>query len=149
LPSSRTDEFDVAVIGAGPAGVVAALRAARFGARTALVTRDELGGMAANDGPVPVRTLAHAARLMREARQLPRYGISAGEPTLDYRRLLARVREITGEVRERALLRDELEQAGVTIYDHAGNVGFVDAHLIECENGPALRGARTRRWRRR
>ena len=41
--------------------------------------------MAANDGPVPVRTLAHAARLIREAGQLPRYGITAGEPTLDYR----------------------------------------------------------------
>ncbi len=61
---------DIIVIGAGPAGVVAALRAADLGARTALVTRDEFGGMAANDGPVPVRTLAHAARLIREARQL-------------------------------------------------------------------------------
>ena len=80
MPSARTDDLDVIVIGGGPAGVVAALRAARLGARTALVTRDELGGMAANDGPVPVRTLAHAARLMREARQLQLYGISAGEP---------------------------------------------------------------------
>ena len=95
VASARTDDLDVVVIGAGPAGVVAALRAARLGARTALVTRDDLGGMAANDGPVPVRTLAHAARLMREARQLPRYGISAGEPALDYSRLLARVREVT------------------------------------------------------
>jgi pyruvate/2-oxoglutarate dehydrogenase complex dihydrolipoamide dehydrogenase (E3) component len=69
MPSARTDDRDVIVIGAGPAGVVAALRAARLGARTALVTRDELGGTAANDGPVPMRTLAHAARLMREARR--------------------------------------------------------------------------------
>jgi pyruvate/2-oxoglutarate dehydrogenase complex dihydrolipoamide dehydrogenase (E3) component len=43
---------DVIVIGAGPAGVVAALRAADLGARTALITHDEFGGMAANDGPV-------------------------------------------------------------------------------------------------
>ena len=57
--------LDVIVIGAGPAGVVAALRAADLGAKTALITRDEFGGMAANDGPVPVRTLAHAARLIR------------------------------------------------------------------------------------
>src|SRR5215213_11392803 len=109
--------IDVLVIGAGPAGVVAALRAADLGARTALVTRDAFGGMAANDGPVPVRTLAHAARLMREARQLGRYGISADEPALDYRRLLARVREVTGDVRAHAALRDELDQAGVTIYE--------------------------------
>ena len=63
---------------------------------------------------------------MREARQLGRYGISAGEPTLDYRRLLARVREVTGEVRAHALLRDELQQGGVTIHEHAGTARFVD-----------------------
>jgi pyruvate/2-oxoglutarate dehydrogenase complex dihydrolipoamide dehydrogenase (E3) component len=62
--------LDVLVLGAGPAGVLSALRAADLGARTALVSRGEFGGMAANDGPVPVRTLAHAARLIREARQL-------------------------------------------------------------------------------
>ena len=67
----RPNVFDVIVLGAGPAGVLAALRAAELGARTALVTAAEFGGMAANDGPVPVRTLAFAARLMRDARQLP------------------------------------------------------------------------------
>ena len=41
--------FDVIVIGAGPAGVVAALRTADLGAKTALIARDEFGGMAAND----------------------------------------------------------------------------------------------------
>ena len=61
-------------------------------------TRDALGGMAAQDGPVPVRTLAHAARLLRETRQLSRYGIAAGEPALDYPRLLDRVREVTADV---------------------------------------------------
>jgi len=49
--------IDVVVIGAGPAGVFAACRAADLGAKTALVTRNEFGGMAAHDGPVPVRTL--------------------------------------------------------------------------------------------
>ena len=41
--------FDLVVVGAGPAGVVAALRAARLGAKTALITRDQFGGMAANE----------------------------------------------------------------------------------------------------
>ena len=82
--------IDILVIGAGPAGVLAALRAADLGARTVLVTRAEFGGMAANDGPVPVRTLAHAARLIREARQLHQYGICVSEPVLDYSALLTR-----------------------------------------------------------
>ena len=64
--------------------------------------------MAANDGPVPVRTLAHAARLIREARQLGRYGIAVSEPTLDYPRLLARVREVVDDVRAHSLGREDL-----------------------------------------
>ena len=136
--ASSPPRFGVAVIGAGPAGVVAALRAARLGATTALITRDQFGGMAANDGPVPVRTLAEAARLIREARQLPLYGIAGGEPTLDYPRLLARVREVTEDVRRHTLLRDDLERAGVTIYEQAGPARFADAHTVESDGAPRL-----------
>ena len=56
---------DVLVIGAGAAGVAAALRAADLGAQAAQVTRGAFGGTAANDGPVPVRTHAHTGRLTR------------------------------------------------------------------------------------
>src|SRR5204863_7148380 len=105
--------IDILVIGAGPAGVLAALRAADLGARTTLVTRDEFGGMAANDGTVPVRTLAHAARLIREARQLGRYGIAAIEPALDYTRLLARVRAVVQDVRAHSAFRPQIDRPGV------------------------------------
>jgi pyruvate/2-oxoglutarate dehydrogenase complex dihydrolipoamide dehydrogenase (E3) component len=130
MVSSPRRVLDVVVIGAGPAGVVAALRAARLGASTALITRDEFGGMAANDGPVPVRTLAQAARLIREARQLPLYGIAGGEPSLDYGRLLGRVRH--------TLLRDDLERAGVDIHEQAGSARLADAHTVESDNAPRL-----------
>lgn len=106
-----SSEFDVVVIGAGPAGVLSALRAGDLGARTALVTRDSFGGMAATDGPVPVRTLAHAARLMREARQLPEYGITVDPPVLDYSRLLSRVRDVVRSVRESSALRSQINLA--------------------------------------
>lgn len=142
MSPSDVEHLDVLVVGAGPAGVVAAVRAARLGARTALITRDALGGIAAHDGPVPVRTLAHAARLIREARQLSRYGITAGEPGLDYPRLLERVREVTGEVSAHALLREELRTSGVAVHEHAGAAGFVDAHTVATANGPVLQSDR-------
>jgi pyruvate/2-oxoglutarate dehydrogenase complex dihydrolipoamide dehydrogenase (E3) component len=131
--------MDVVVIGAGPAGMVAALRAAELGARTVLITRDEVGGMAANDGPIPVRVLAQAARLLREAKQLGKYGISVSEPILDYSRLLARTREVVHDVREHAARREQLEKAGVTIYDNSGTARFLDAHTIETGRGLRLR----------
>ena len=138
MASSPRQLFDVVVVGAGPAGVVAALRAARLGASTALITRDRFGGMAANDGPVPVRTLAQAARLIRDARQLPLFGIAGGEPSLDYSRLLARVRDVTAEARQHTLLREDLERAGVSIYEQAGMARFADAHTVESDNAPRL-----------
>ena len=125
---------DVLVVGAGPAGVAAALRAGDLGARTTLVTSAEFGGMAANDGPVPVRTLAHAGRLLRDARQLDLYGISVSEPILNYSRLLGRVREVTSEVRTKSSLRQQID-LGVTIHEHAGMARFVDPHTIETNAG--------------
>ena len=131
--------MDVVVMGAGPAGMVAALRAAELGAQTVLVTRGEVGGMAANDGPIPVRVLAHAARLLRNVGQLGRYGISVSDPILDYPRLLTRTREVVHDVREHAARREQLENVGVTIYDNSGTARFVDAHTIETGRGLRLR----------
>ncbi|MGA8533830.1 MAG: NAD(P)/FAD-dependent oxidoreductase [Candidatus Tumulicola sp.] len=133
-------EFDVIVVGAGPAGTAAALRAADLSAKTALVTRGAFGGMAANEGPIPVRTLAHAARLAREARQLWRYGIVGEPPSLDYARLIARAREVVAEARDHSTLLDQITEAGVTLFEQAGNASFLDPNTISCERAPILRG---------
>lgn len=133
---------DVLVVGAGPAGVAAATRAAQLGARTTLASSGAFGGMAANDGPVPVRTLAHAARLMREARQLPAYGIEVGEPRLDYGRLLARVDEVVAAVGAQSALRPQAEAAGVVIREHVGPVRFAAADTMESAAGERFRADR-------
>src|SRR5271166_1638680 len=138
--------IDIIVIGAGPAGVLATLRAADLGARTMLVTRAEFGGMAANDGPVPVRTLAHAARLIREARQLGQYGIGVSEPVLDYPRLLARVREVVKDARAHSSLRQQIDSLGVNVHEHAGVARFADQHTIETEGGLRLQAEKIVIW---
>src|SRR5687767_5424705 len=130
--------LDVLVIGGGPAGIVAALRAGDLGAKTALVTEAEFGGMAANDGPVPVRTLAHAARLIRNARQLGRYGIQVGEPRLDYSQLLGRVREVVDDVRAHSTFRSQSDSAGVQVHENAGVARFVDPHTMVTASGLTL-----------
>ena len=130
--------LDVLVIGGGPAGVVAAMRAGDLGAKTALVTEGEFGGMAATDGPVPVRTLAHAARLIRDARQLDRYGIRVGEPVLDYSQLLERVKDVVDDVRAHSTFRAQIDSAGVQVHENAGVTRFVDPHSIVSESGLTL-----------
>lgn len=129
---------NVLVVGAGPAGASAALRAAELGARTVLVTSEAFGGMAANDGPVPVRTLAHAARLIRDARQLEQYGVGVGEAMLDYPRLLTRVRQVVEDVRAQSCRRADLDEMGVTVHEHTGMARFLDAHTIETQSGLRL-----------
>src|SRR6266487_30427 len=75
-------QADVVVIGGGPAGVSAALRARELGATVALVEQGELGGTCTNDGCVPTRVLAKAARLVRDAEQFADYGLEGAPPTV-------------------------------------------------------------------
>ncbi len=122
--------FDVIIIGAGPAGMNAAQQAAKLGARTALISEGYVGGMATTDGPVPVRTLAHAARLVREAGQLEQYGISSVPPVVDYPKLLERVRDVVVEVYEKVNHVEELEALDVAVYENVGPAHFADPHTV-------------------
>jgi dihydrolipoamide dehydrogenase len=121
---------------------MAALRAVQLGARTALLTRNEFGGMAANDGPIPVRTLAQAARLIRGARGLHRFGVESTAPSLDYAKLLARVRDVVADVRKSSELRERAERLGIILHEHAGNARFTDPHTIETDSGVRIRADR-------
>jgi dihydrolipoamide dehydrogenase len=95
--------------------------------------------MAANDGPVPVRTLAHAARLLREARQFGRYGITISDPVLEYPRLLERVREVVQQAREHSSFRGLIDSLGVSVYEHSGDAHFTDPRTIETKKGLRLK----------
>jgi pyruvate/2-oxoglutarate dehydrogenase complex dihydrolipoamide dehydrogenase (E3) component len=128
---------DVIVIGGGPAGFSAALRAAELGARTALVTSAGVGGMAAHDGPVPVRTLAYAARLAREAEQFDAYGLRAPAPTIDYPKLLARVGTVIDQLHASLRIRERLARLEVELLEDQA-ARFVDPHVIETETGRRL-----------
>ena len=132
--------FDIVVIGGGPAGVTAALRARELGASTALVERDQLGGTCTNDGCVPTRVLAHAARLMRDAQQYADYGLVGELPKVDFAQVLAQTQKIVYRVHEKKQLLRHLEDSGVTVYADAGEARFIDAHTIALADDTRIEG---------
>jgi pyruvate/2-oxoglutarate dehydrogenase complex dihydrolipoamide dehydrogenase (E3) component len=122
--------FDLAVIGGGPAGVTAALRAAELGARVALIERDSPGGTCTDDGCAPTRVLAKAARLLRDAEQLSAYGLSSSRPLLDLEALMAATQRTVYELHQKKQLVGHLERAGVRLVRGRGAARFAGPNLL-------------------
>ena len=77
-------QYDIVVIGAGPGGYVAAIRAAQLGLKTAVVERQYWGGVCLNIGCIPAKALLHTADLLEEARDGKRFGVVAQQVSLDW-----------------------------------------------------------------
>ena len=136
------EQFDVIVIGGGPAGVTAALRARELGASVALVERGRMGGTCTNDGCVPTRVLAKAARLVRDAEQFGEYGLTAAPATVNLAALLARTQQTVYRLHEKKQLLDHLDEAGVQVAADVERAHFVDSHTLALADGRRLRGER-------
>lgn len=132
--------YDVVVIGGGPAGVTAALRARELGASVALVERGQLGGTCTNDGCAPTRVLAKAARLMRDGQQFEAYGLDGAPPQVAFAQLLARTRETIERLHQKKQLAHHLQQADITLLTNTGGASFVDEHTLELGDGTRLSG---------
>ncbi|MBO8162623.1 MAG: dihydrolipoyl dehydrogenase [Brevibacillus sp.] len=97
-----TTEVDVLVIGAGPGGYVAAIRAAQLGKSVTVVERGNLGGVCLNVGCIPSKALIHASHTFEQMKKAEQLGISAGEVTVDFAKVQAWkekvVNQLTGGV---------------------------------------------------
>ncbi len=89
----------VAVLGGGPGGAVAALRAAQLGADVTLIERAHVGGTCLNWGCIPTKALLAGADLLRRIRHAADFGIHLGEPRIDFVRMMARKEEIVSRQR--------------------------------------------------
>ncbi len=91
--------FDVAVLGGGPGGYVAAIRAAQLGKTVALVEKRDLGGTCLNRGCIPTKALLHGAELYEEMKDASRLGIVAGQLSFDYAKMAARRNAVVKKLR--------------------------------------------------
>ncbi len=82
--------YDCIVIGSGPGGYVAAIRAAQLGKKTAVVERDKLGGRCLNYACIPAKAVLRSADLLSEIREAGEYGLSVGEVSVDFAGVQAR-----------------------------------------------------------
>lgn len=90
--------YNIVVIGAGPGGYVAAIRAAQLGARVAIVEKDEVGGTCLNRGCIPTKTLTSSAGLLHSIRRAAEFGIATGEVKVDFSRLMERKNKIVSQL---------------------------------------------------
>ncbi|HZB96679.1 MAG TPA: dihydrolipoyl dehydrogenase, partial [Herpetosiphonaceae bacterium] len=95
-------QYDVAVIGAGPGGYVAAIRAAQLGMKAAVIERGELGGVCLNVGCIPTKAMLHSAELLDEAKEGKRVGVVADNVQVDWAGVMSHkervVKQMTGGV---------------------------------------------------
>ncbi len=129
-----TSHFDIVVIGAGPAGTAAALRAAELGAKVAVLEASRTGGTCVNTGCVPTRVLAKTARLMREVRVADAYGIVVAEEKIDWATTVKRVAERVDRVRGIKREAERFSAAGIELVLE-GRARFTDASMVQLDSG--------------
>src|SRR5689334_23361631 len=91
-------EFDLVVVGGGPGGYVAAIRAAQLGMKTALVEREHLGGICLNWGCIPTKALLRSSEIYHLLHHLDQFGFSAKDIQFDAGKVVARSRAVAKQL---------------------------------------------------
>ena len=129
--------YDLAIIGGGPAGYTAAEKAGKAGLKTVIFEKNNLGGVCLNEGCIPTKTLLYSAKTYSNALHAGKYGVAASDVSADPAKIAARKGKV---VRKLVLgIKSKLTAAGVEIA--AGEAHIVDRNTVEC-NGQTYACAR-------
>ena len=143
--------YDLAIIGGGPGGYVAAERAGAAGLSVILFEKRELGGVCLNEGCIPTKTLLYSAKVLDYAHHADKYGITVEGAALEYAKVLKRkekvVKKLVGGVKvkmreagvevvkEEAVIRGKNGDAFVVT---AGEASYEAGHLLICSGSEAV-----------
>ena len=94
-----SDPYDLAIVGGGPGGYVAAIRARQLGLQTLLIEREALGGVCLNWGCIPTKALLRSAELWKSLKEMEQFGLSiGGDSKFDSKRIVARSRAVAAKL---------------------------------------------------
>ena len=125
------EDFDLIVIGAGPGGYVAAIRAAQLGMKVACIEKEpSLGGTCLNIGCIPSKALLHVAKVIDDAHAMKDHGIDFGTPRIDPIRLSAWKNSVVGKLTNG--LKSLAKQRKVECLTGKGT--FLDSHHLQIES---------------
>ena len=121
-------EYQVIVVGGGPAGYTAAEAAGKAGLRVLLIEKGSVGGVCLNEGCIPTKTLLYSAKTFEQAKHASRYGVNAEGVSFDLSRMVARKNKV---VRKLVLgIKARLTACGVTLLQ--GEAEILDSRTVAC-----------------
>jgi len=120
------EKYDVVVIGSGPGGYSAGIRAAQLGMNTAVVESDHLGGVCLNWGCIPTKALLHTAGLYEDIRHAGDFGLKVDEVSVDWKAVIKRSRDVAGRLSRG--IESLFKKYGVTC--HPGRGRLADAITV-------------------
>ena len=128
------NSFDLVVIGAGPGGYVAAIRAAQLGMTVAVVERAHLGGICLNWGCIPTKALLRSADIYREIRHAKDFGLTVGDVGFDLAAIVKRSRSVSAQLA--AGVKHLLKKNKVTVVDGHGHLNGPGKVTVEKDGKP-------------
>ena len=118
--------FDLVVLGAGPGGYVAAIRASQLGLNVAIIEREHLGGICLNWGCIPTKAMLRSAEVFHLAERAREFGLSAENISFDLSKIIARSRKISGQLNQG--VGHLLKKNKVTVF--SGEAKLVDSSTV-------------------
>ena len=125
--SSHSYQYDVIVIGSGPGGYVAAIRAAQLGLKTAIVERESLGGVCLNWGCIPTKALLHNAEVLETLHEAADYGFTFDNLRVDFGAAVKRSRDVVS--RQTKGVGFLMKKNKIDVIQ--GHAVFADAHTLK------------------
>ena len=140
------DKYDVVVIGGGPGGYVAAIRASQLGLKVAAIEERNMGGTCLNWGCIPTKSLLHSAEVYHTVKHCSDYGISTGTPSFDYSRIAAKkdsvVKQLRMGVESLVKANGGIIFSGRALIKDKNTIEVKDARVISTDNIIIATGSR-------